>query len=629
MNSILEIKIKPRYKILIVMAYDILTIAASFFLSFSLRLGEIFPSPFYQQYFWNILLISTIIQFFCLYFIGVYKTIWRFSSLPDLARILKGVGVAIPVNVLFLFIITRLENIPRSLFFIDALLLVIGLGGGRFAYRVISDKQKHFHLSISNFTKVLLIGAGRGGEKILREIKNDPALQLYIVGIIDDDPEKKGKTLHGIKILGHTEEILAIAKKTSAKKAFIAIPSASGQEIKGIVQKCREANLEIKTLPKSSEIFHGQIEYSQLRALKPEDLLGRESVQLDTDKMRDMIQGKIVLVTGAGGSIGSELCLQILKLKPKKLILFELTELFLYQLEPKLVTQDELNQIIPLIGDVRNKKSLERVFQQHKPEVIFHAAAYKHVPMMEKNPTEAINTNIFGSKNVAELALKYRSEKFVLISTDKAVNPTNIMGASKRIAEMICQSLNNKGFTKFISLRFGNVLGSSGSVIPLFKKQIELGGPITVTHPEIRRYFMSIPEACQLVIQAGSFGNGGEIFVLDMGEPIYIKDLAKEMIQLAGLKEKDIGIIYTGLRPGEKLYEELFSQKEHFLPTKHSKVKVAQAQNLPDDFINSIENLKNDIYSLDTAEIKSSFKRIVPEYQTESNDLHSQSAFIH
>ena len=611
------------------MAYDIFFIVFCFFASFSLRYDELFPSIFGQKYFWKALAISSVVQFTCFYFAGMYRVIWRFSGLLDLLKIFRGVGTAILLNVLVLFLVTRLENLPRSIFFIDAFLLIACLGGGRFFYRIIADRRRLFHSDKSQFTKVIVVGAGRGGEGILREIKNNPEFKLNVVGLVDDDPSKQGKTLHSTKVLGRIKDIAKLAEKTSAQKILIAITSATRQQMKDIINACRQTSLEIRTLPKPNAIFYDSVGLAQLRALTLEDLLGREPIQLDVSKMRSMIGEKTVLVTGAGGSIGSELCFQILRLGPKRLILFELTELFLYQLEKKLKNLEEVAfQIIPIIGDVRDKNALEKTFLQYRPDIVFHAAAYKHVPMMEMNPREAIKTNIFGSKNVAELALKHKAEKFVLISTDKAVNPTNVMGTSKRIAEMICQSLDGVGLTKFISLRFGNVLGSSGSVVPLFREQIQKGGPITVTHPEIKRYFMSIPEACQLIIQAGSFGKGREIFILDMGAPVYIKDLAKEMIKLAGTEEK-IEIIYTGLRPGEKLYEEMASGKEQLLPTVHSKVKVIKTNEIPPNFHTLLQELENEVSLLDTIELRSFLKKLVPEYEMISEEVDHQNNSMH
>ena len=611
------------------MVYDIFFIVFCFLASFSLRYDELFPSVFGQKYFWKVLAISSVVQFICFYFAGMYKVIWRFSGLLDLLKIFRGVSTAILLNVLVLFLATRLEGLPRSIFFIDAFLLIACLGGGRFFYRIIADRRRLFHSDKSQFTRAIIVGAGRGGERILREIKNNPEFKLNVIGLVDDDPSKQGKMLHNTKVLGRIKDIAKLAEKNSAQKILIAISSATRQQMKDIIDSCRQTSLEIRTLPKPNAIFHDSVGLAQLRALTLEDLLGREPIQLDVSKMRSMIGEKTVLITGAGGSIGSELCFQVLRLGPKRLILFELTELFLYQLDEKLKNLEEMDfQIIPIIGDVRDRDALEKTFLQYRPDIVFHAAAYKHVPMMEMNPKEAIKTNIFGSKNVAELALKHKAEKFVLISTDKAVNPTNVMGTSKRIAEMICQSLDGVGHTKFISLRFGNVLGSSGSVVPLFRKQIQKGGPITVTHPEIKRYFMSIPEACQLIIQAGSFGQGREIFILDMGEPVYIKDLAKEMIKLAGI-EKEIEIIYTGLRSGEKLYEEMTGEGEHLLPTAHTKVKVIQTDEIPKNFHTLLQELENGVSTLDTIALRSFLKKLVPEYEVIPEELNPQENSMH
>lgn len=432
---------------------------------------------------------------------------------------------------------------------------------------------------------------------------------------MDDDLGKRNKYLHGVPVLGTIDQLAKIVSKTFAEKVFIAIPSASSAQIRRIIDICKNTEVEFKTLPRMGDIIRGEADLSQLRAIEIEDLLGREEVMLDQSSMGAMINDKVVMVTGAGGSIGSELCHQICQFKPRLLICYEIGEFNLYQLEMTLREKFPAQKILPIIGDVRNQGKVEYVISNFSPCTIFHAAAYKHVPMMESNPYESVQTNIKGTKIVAEAAAKFSVARFVLVSTDKAVNPTNIMGATKRVAEIITQLTQaDTAKTKFMMVRFGNVLGSSGSVIPLFKKQIEKGGPITVTHPKIQRYFMSIPEACRLVLQAGAIGNGGEIFVLDMGQPVLILDLAKQLIKLSGLREGvDIQIEYTGLRPGEKMFEELFLDGENTKNTMHPLIKIATGGIPPTTFKSIVEEIISDDLFKDQATLKSLLIKIVPQ----------------
>ena len=504
------------------------------------------------------------------------------------------------------------------MFLIEFLLLVIGLGGGRFVYRFLKDQtalQSVLGGTNSFSKKVLIVGAGRAGEKLVRDINATPELKLKVVGFIDDDKFKKNALIHNVRVYGSIELIPELAEKLDVDKIFIAIPSANSDSVKKIVEYCKETKAELKILPKMDHLLSSNVEISLLRNLNIEDLLGREQVQLDTDPLNEMLNNKIVMVTGAGGSIGSELCIQIAKFSPRMIVLVDYCELFMYELEMKFKAAYPEVSFFPKILDVRNKEKVEAAFSEFKPQIVFHAAAYKHVPMMEYNPSEAIETNVLGTKIVAEASLHHKVKKFVMISSDKAVNPTNVMGASKRIAEMVVTDLSQQSEqTQFISVRFGNVLGSNGSVVPLFRKQIEERKDITVTHPDIIRYFMSIPEACQLVLQAGSMGKGGEIFVLDMGELVKIVDLVREMIKLAGLViDRDIKIIYSGLRPGEKLFEELFSNKEDYEFTHHGKIRKAQFRPLLDSFHSNL----NRILSLESASPDSvvyMIKELVPEF---------------
>lgn len=570
--------------------------AITFWLALLLRFETFNKQVVDYRYFDNVFLITLLIFGLSYLVNGLYKGVWRFSSTFDLIRVIRSAILGTVASIAFWSILTRMHGIPRSLFPIQFFLLITSLGGGRFLYRYLKDQTALREVlggTDASIKKVIIIGAGRAGEKLLRDINSTPALKLIVVGLIDDDKFKHNALVHNVKVHGGVELIPAIYEKHSVDKIFIAIPSAESAEVKRIVEFCKKTTAEIKILPRMDQLLSSQVEISLLRNLNIEDLLGRDQVKLDTDHLSFMIFDKIVLVTGAGGSIGSELVFQIAKFKPKLLILADYCELFMYELEMKFKEEfPELN-FIPKIIDIRDAAKVETLFDQFHPELVFHAAAYKHVPMMEYNPLEAIDTNVVGTQIVATAALKYNAVKFVMISTDKAVNPTNVMGASKRIAEMVVADIAKRSkSTQFISVRFGNVLGSNGSVIPLFRKQIENRSDITVTHPDIIRYFMSIPEASQLVLQAASMGAGGEIFVLDMGEPVKIVDLAREMIRLAGLIEgRDINIVFSGLRPGEKLFEELFSDKESFKTTHHGKIKIALQRELVSDFHEKLSKL--------------------------------------
>lgn len=539
----------------------------------------------------------TLIVFSLSFFLnGLYKGVWRFSSMHDLIRVIRSCFLGTSASILIWTFVNRMEGIPRSLFPMQFFLLVVALGGGRLFYRFLKDQTSMKNVlggADSEVKNVLVVGAGRAGEKLVRDIYSTPALKLKVIGFVDDDKFKKNALIHNVKVFGDVSLIPILVEDYLVDKIFIAIPSASGDDVKRIVEFCKLTEAEIKILPKMDHLLSNQVEISLLRNLNIEDLLGREQVQLDTAHLAAMITDKVILVTGAGGSIGSELCFQIAKFKPQLLVMADYCELFMYELEMKFKETYPDISFYPKILDVRDRKKVEATFEMYHPDIVFHAAAYKHVPMMEYNPMEAIETNVKGTKIVAESALKYHAQKFVMISTDKAVNPTNVMGASKRVAEMVVANLSKKSTTtQFISVRFGNVLGSNGSVIPLFRRQIEDRKDITVTHPDIIRYFMSIPEASQLVLQAASMGAGGEIFVLDMGEPVKIVDLAKEMIRLAGLVlDRDIKIVYTGLRPGEKLFEELFSEKENFKTTYHGKINICLQRHIDETFEEKIQAL--------------------------------------
>lgn len=612
MNVVLE-SLKNWQKTLIVMIYDFIFSCITYWIAFSLRLGEVIPDRLVENSLFLRFILVGGSQLICFYLMGHYRGVWRFSSTHDLMRIIRGVSLAVPVSFLTLFVFNQLSAIPRSIFIIQWFLLVVFVGGSRFAYRMYRDRlSRSKSILQSKGRKTLIVGAGYAGQQLVKHLQVDAKSDFNLLGFVDDDFGKRKKIIHGIKVLGNVGDIPQIAKKFDITHVVIAIPTASKEQISRIVKYCDGTNLHVRTIPKVSDIISGKVEISKLRKVTPVDLLGRDQVDLNMQSLSHMLTDKTIIVTGAGGSIGSELCNQIAKFKPKLLICVDISELNLYELGFKLENYKEFTNLDFIVGDVRSSRKVDSIFDNYRPDIVFHAAAYKHVPMMEMNPIESIKTNVFGTKVVAEAADKYKLDKFVLVSTDKAVNPTNVMGTTKRVAEMVCQKMQERSQTKFAIVRFGNVLGSSGSVIPRFQKQIEAGGPVTVTHPDIIRYFMSIPEAAQLVIQAGALGNGGEIFVLDMGEPVKIVDLAKQMVTLAGLKvDEDIEIEFTGLRPGEKLFEELLADSEETLPTAHERVRVAKVRVVDESFDTKLSQLVQD---QDESCIRTKLKNIVPEY---------------
>ena len=543
---------------------------------------------------------------------GLYRGIWRYASLHDLKRILGAVAIA-GLSIPLIIVLFRVQSqLPRSVLLIDPILLLMFMGGSRLAYRTWREYQQ-FGVMHKQGEPVLVLGAGDAAVSLVKELARNE--HWRVVGILDDNSDKVGRLLHGIKVLGSIGEAPIWAEKLAVKQAIIAMPSASQDLRRRAVTICTQADLTVFTVPRLSDLISGAVTISQVRKVGVEDLLGREAVVLDSDGVHDLITYQVVLVTGAGGSIGSELCRQIAEFSPGVLVFFESNEFALYTIEQEFIQKFPDVQIHCVVGDVKNRARIDQIMKHFAPSVVFHAAAYKHVPLMEaENSWEAIQNNVFGTYILASSASANRVKKFVLISTDKAVNPTNVMGASKRLAEMVCQGLQVTTDTRFSMVRFGNVLGSTGSVIPKFQEQIARGGPITVTHPDIIRYFMSIPEAAQLVLQAGCMSLGGEIFVLDMGEPVKIVDLARDMIRLSGLAEDEIKIEFTGLRPGEKLFEELLADDEHTLPTPHPKLRVAKARSADQAWLSELVNWMKDNNTMDDAHVRRDLKKWVPEY---------------
>lgn len=511
------------------------------------------------------------------WYFGLYRGLWRFASLQDLTRIVNAVLVGVTVGAAASFILTRLDNVPRSVFIIHAALLVLLLGGPRFLYRSIKDRGARLRAG----KRTLIVGAGRAGEQLARELLRDSRSDYAPIAFVDDNPAKLDKEIHGIPVLGKAADIPVIVNERAIELIVIALPEVSSRERRRVVESCERAGVPFRTLPPIGDLVSGQVSIRDLRNVQIEDLLGREPVKLDWEAISRLHRGKPIMVTGGGGSIGSELCRQLARLNPAPLIVFEQNEHNLYCIELELRRSFPQLDLRPVLGDVGDSVLTDECLGKYRPEVIFHAAAYKHVPMLEGQVRSAVLNNVLCTRTLAGLAVKHRCESFVLISSDKAVKPANIMGATKHLGEMYCQNLNRSSVTRFITVRFGNVLGSAGSVVPLFQKQIAAGGPVTVTDPNVTRYFMTIPEAAQLILEASSVGKGGEIFVLDMGEPVNIRYLAEQLIILSGKRpEEDIRIIYTGLRPGEKPHEELFQLGEELIQTPHPKLLLAKSRSL-------------------------------------------------
>ena len=543
---------------------------------------------------------------------GLYKGTWRFASLTDLKRILASTFASSVILVSIFYIMNTEINVPRSILILNPILLILMMSGSRIIYRAFKEHQI-YSVHFKQGKPVFIIGAGTTAISLIRDLSQSPEWQ--VIGMLDNDKSMHGREILGLKVFGPIDMLSRMQERFKFRHAIIALPLASQEEKRFILDLANQLKLEIFTIPAVDDLMSGRLNVSQIRRVDVEDLLGRQSVELDNSGLENLITNKVIMITGAGGSIGSELSRQALKFKPHLLICFDLSEYALYQLEQSFISDQIQVNILYIVGDVKNELRLRKLISQYQPSLVFHAAAYKHVPIMENdNVTEAISNNVLGTYQVAKSCLDLGVEKFILVSTDKAVNPTNVMGATKRLAEMICQGLQQKDTTRFVIVRFGNVLASSGSVIPKFRSQIAAGGPVTVTHPDITRYFMSIPEAAQLVMQAGLMGRGGEIFVLDMGEPVKIVDLARDMIKLSGFQENEIDIKFTGLRPGEKLYEELIADGEHSLPTKHKKVRVAKARkfdaSLLVDLLSWIESTDN----FDEKNLKKTLGRWVEEY---------------
>ena len=611
----------------IILSIDILLLCLAYFLAYFIRFEGKIPAIGilnFKNTVWFIILFKLLVFFM----FNLYKGMWRYTSINDLINLIKSTFVSSTIIILVILYVRRFEGYPRSVFIIDAFLTLFFIGGIRLFIRLIHQtpisgltgmtRFPFFQNTREGLKRLLIIGAGDAGEKILRELHGNPRLKYDVVGFVDDDPKKHGMHIHGVPVLGDIDQLLDLTSEHEVDEVLIAIASATRKEMRRIVDLCKETGLKYRIIPGMGELIDGRLTVKSIRDVAYEDLMGREAVQLEMEKIGEYLKNKTILVTGAGGSIGSELCRQIARFFPKNLILLDRTENNLYQIEVELRWEFPYLQCSPILGNVMNRETLKRIFLRYRPDVVFHAAAYKHVPIMELNPWETIFTNIKGTHSLLEVVKEFEADRFVLVSTDKAVRPSNVMGASKRIAELLTQCYNNNfNPTRFMSVRFGNVIGSSGSVIPLFKGQIEKGGPVTVTHPEVTRYFMTISEAAQLILQAGAMGEGGEIFILDMGSPVKILDMARDLIRLSGFEpDEDIEIKFIGLRPGEKLYEELISEGEGISPTSHEKISVLSKPPCDLNWLKTkIDELTTLAEKQDAVGIRRKFKEILPEYE--------------
>ena len=617
---------------LIVLAVDALLVVFSWYVANLLRFNFVIP-PESSAVMARLVPMMVGVKIITFYMFDLYRGMWRYTSIDDLLNILKAATVSSLIVFGIVGFTHSFTGFARASFVIDWILTIFLIGGHRISIRLLfwlGLKDDSSSLDMINLIrrlreekgrgkKLLILGAGDFGEKIYREIRDNASLRYKVVGFLDDDRSKVGRLLHGVPVLGSIEEMKNVVQKMKVEEGLIAIPSASAARMREILHQCKESGIPFKTVPGMGELINGKITVKAIRDVDYEDLLGREVIRLEEKRIGAYLENARVLVTGAGGSIGSELCRQICRFHPARLILYERSESPLYEIDLELKADYPDLDIISVLGDIRDRSQVSKAFAATRPQVVFHAAAYKHVPMMEVHPWKAVKNNILGTRNVAEFSNTHQVERFVLVSTDKAVRSVNVMGATKRVAELIVQGQDGCGTsgTKFMTVRFGNVVGSVGSVVPTFKKQIERGGPVTVTHPEMTRYFMTIPESCQLILQAGAMGEGGEIFILDMGTPVKIVDMARDLIRLSGFEpDVDIKVEYVGLRPGEKLYEELITEGEGILPTGHEKILVLRGKSCDqfhlNDVIDEMAALAN---QQDGAGIKLKLQEIVEDYR--------------
>ena len=608
-----------------VLLYDIFAMGFSWYLAYLIRYNFDFnQAVLFSKSYYSSLLIVVAVNIIVYYSFKAYRGLWRFFSINDVISIVKSSIVTLLIALPCLYFSGMVQSVPRTVFFLYFVLVTVFQCSGRLMVRVLSEIKFLSSNTHNHKKRVLVIGAGAAGEGLIRDMKR--SVDFTPVGLLDEDKSKKGLALHGVRVLGNVSQVASVAKNLRADLIFIAIPSAGSVQMREILSYCGITNLPTRTLPGLTALADGNVAINAIRDVNIDDLLGRDQVHLDWEKISRFLTNKSIAITGGGGSIGSELCRQIITRKPRKILIIDHSEYNLYKIDQELRLLDNTITIELALISITDKSSVDYYFNDFNPEIVFHAAAYKHVPMLEDQLSVALHNNVIGTKVVAEAAVAVGVEEFILISTDKAVNPTNIMGASKRITEIYCQNLSERVPTKFITVRFGNVLGSTGSVVPLFTQQLKDGGPLTVTHPDIERFFMTIPEACQLILQAMVEGSGGEIFVLDMGQPIKISYLAEQMIRLAGKKpNQDISIVYTGLRPGEKLYEELFHTSEQLVKTDHEKLFKARFRSIEwSKLIAIMQNIQKFCETKQNDELFEIMLHLVPEYKPSINSTIEQ-----
>lgn len=608
---------------LCLVCYDMAAVALSGYLALLLRF-DLHPNKIpthYLEVLWQTMWFAMLITIVVFAAFRLYSSLWMYAGLTEMMYMVAACVIDAVINMIMILMNRsgQIYPLPRSYYMLYGVFLLGFTLCGRFSYRAMRTVGKRGRVQRGEQQHVMVIGAGSAGSALIREILGSQHINKQIVGVIDDDPAKKGTFIHGVRVIGTREDIIDRAAALSVDEIMIALPSASAREIKEIVEICRETGCELKRLPGIYQLVNGDVSISKLKEVDVNDLLGREPVTVNLDSIMGYVSGQVILVTGGGGSIGSELCRQIASHQPKQLVIVDIYENNAYSIQQELLHDYPALDLVVLIASVRNTKRMDDIFSMYHPDIVYHAAAHKHVPLMEGSPNEAVKNNVLGTWKVVQAADRHHVKRFVMISTDKAVNPTNIMGASKRVCEMIIQTYDHRSETEFVAVRFGNVLGSNGSVIPLFKKQIAQGGPVTVTHPDIIRYFMTIPEAVSLVLQAGAYAKGGEIFVLDMGEPVKILDLAKNLILLSGHKpDEDIRIEFTGLRPGEKLYEEMLMEEEGLQNTENQMIHIGRPIDFDEErFLSQLQTLK-DYVEQEPADIRSVIQDMVPTYSIQN-----------
>ncbi|WP_298037120.1 nucleoside-diphosphate sugar epimerase/dehydratase [uncultured Desulfuromonas sp.] len=606
-----------------VLSFDLILVATAFLLAFAVRFDLSIPGRYWTTIGLVLpLLMATKMAVF--WGMGIFGGWWRYVSVSDMLVILKANIIGSLVFSSLVVFVWPFGTLPKSVLILDGILCFLFFSGVRIFTRICLER---YNVSLKGKTgrqkRILIVGAGAVGQTIVREVRQCPKLKGEVVGFLDSDPQRLRKRFQGVSVLGAPNDLQSVWRKKGIDLVIIAQQAVDPKDLRTIMDFCQKTKVEAKILPPVGDIIGGGVSIQHIRDVELEDLLGREPVRLDVKDIQEYLRGKRILVSGAGGSIGSEICRQVAGFMPESIVLFDQAETPLFQIEKELAENYKNVKTHPTLSDIRDRSRVEFIFEKFKPQVVFHAAAYKHVPLSEQNPIGVVENNVLGTRILADAANLFGVQHFVMVSTDKAVNPTNTMGASKRVAEIYVQNMARQGLTQFVTVRFGNVLGSSGSVVPIFKEQIKRGGPVTVTHPEVIRFFMTIPEAVQLVLQAGSMGKGGEIFLLDMGEPVKIVQMAEEMIRLSGFRSyEDIDIVFTGLRPGEKLYEELVGAGEGVLPTDHEKIRVVRATSHSSALLGGLlERLDRAIQLMDREEVLNVLEEIVPEYQPERDRL--------